>query len=352
MKGYNVAVVGATGLVGQEMLKILEQRKFPVKKIRLLASERSMGKELKFRGENVKVEVLNKNSFKGIDYALFSIGAELSKEFSPVAAKSGAVVIDNSNAFRMDKDVPLVVPEVNPEKAFEHNGIIANPNCSTIQMVVAIYPLHLEAGIKRIVVSTYQSVSGWGKEAVEQLKEETKRIVASNFNPGAVVFKRRNATPGSGLSSVQVLPHQIAFNLFPHIDKFEENGYTKEEMKMVNETRKIMNEPQLPITATCVRVPVFISHSEAVNIETEEKLTADEARKILSKAPGVIVIDDPANSKYPLPIDAAGQDAVYVGRIREDRSISRGLNLWVVSDNLRKGAALNAVQIAELLIKK
>jgi aspartate-semialdehyde dehydrogenase len=260
----------------------------------------------------------------------------------------------------MDKNVPLVVPEVNPDAAFTHKGIIANPNCSTIQMVVAIYPLHLEAGIKRIVVSTYQSVSGWGKEAVEQLKEETKKIVAYwGLSKGTVPIYGRSRRIGtvpnlSGLSPLKninrVLPHQIAFNLFPHIDKFEDNGYTKEEMKMVNETRKIMNEPQMPVTATCVRVPIIISHSEAVNIETEEKLTAGEARKILSKAPGVIVIDDPANSKYPLPIDAAGKDAVYVGRIREDRSIPKGLNLWVVSDNLRKGAALNAVQIAELLI--
>lgn len=343
MKKYNVAVVGATGLVGQEMMRTLERRKFPVKNIKLLASERSVGKKLKFKGESVKVEILNKNSFKGIDYALFSIGAELSKQFSPIAAKSGAVVIDNSNAFRMDRGVPLVVPEVNPDAAFEHKGIIANPNCSTIQMVVAIYPLHLEVGIKRIVVSTYQSVSGWGKEAVEQLKEETKKIVGQGFKGTVPIFQ--------GLSPLQVLPHQIAFNLFPHIDKFEENGYTKEEIKMVNETRKIMNEPQMPITATCVRVPVFISHSEAVNIETEEKLTADEAKKILSKAPGVVIVDDPANSKYPIPIDAAGKDAVYVGRIREDKSIPHGLNLWIVSDNLRKGAALNAVQIAELLIK-
>lgn len=347
MKEYNVAVVGATGLVGQEMLKTLEQRNFPVNKVRLLASERSVGKRLKFKGESVKVEILNQNSFKGIDYALFSIGTELSKEFSPIAAKSGAVVIDNSAAFRMDKDVPLVVPEVNPDTAFKHRGIIANPNCSTIQMVVAIYPIHLEVGIKRIVVSTYQSVSGWGKEAVEQLKEETRKLVAADWELSHPNFHREGLSP-----SKMVLPHQIAFNLFPHIDKFEENGYTKEEIKMINETRKIMDEPQMPITATCVRVPVFISHSEVVNIETEEKLTADEARKILSKAPGVIVVDDPSKSKYPLPIDAAGKDAVYVGRIREDKSIPHGLNLWVVSDNLRKGAALNAVQIAELLINR
>ncbi|OIN98530.1 aspartate-semialdehyde dehydrogenase [Candidatus Desantisbacteria bacterium CG1_02_38_46] len=365
MKKYNVAVVGATGLVGQEMMRTLERRKFPVKNIKLLASERSVGKKLKFKGKDVKVEILNKNSFKGIDYALFSIGAELSKQFSPIAAKSGAVVIDNSNAFRMDREVPLVVPEVNPDAAFKHKGIIANPNCSTIQMVVAIYPLHLEVRIKRIVVSTYQSVSGWGKEAVEQLINETKSIVAAGIalQGSGRVYSAGSGRPWSASSgrvystssrvnstTTKVLPHQIAFNLFPHIDKFEENGYTKEEIKMVQETRKIMNEQQMRITATCVRVPVFISHSEAVNIETEEKLTADEAKKILSKAPGVVIVDDPANSKYPFPIDATGKDAVYVGRIREDKSIPHGLNLWVVSDNLRKGAALNAVQIAELLI--
>lgn len=353
MKQYNVAVVGATGLVGQEMMRTLERRRFPVKKIRLLASERSAGRNLKFKGETGKVEILGNNSFKGIDYALFSIGAELSKEFSPVAARSGAVVIDNSNAFRMDKDVPLVVPEVNPDAAFEHKSIIANPNCSTIQMVVAIYPLHLKAGIKRIVVSTYQSVSGWGKEAVEQMKAETKKIVASGWGLSQIYRPDGHRGVESGLSQKgKVLPHQIAFNLFPHIDKFEENGYTKEEMKMVNETRKIMDEPRMPLTATCVRVPVFVSHSEAVNLEFGKKLTASEAKKILRKAPGVVVVDDPARSEYPLPVDAAGTDPVYVGRIREDRSIPFGLNLWVVSDNLRKGAALNAVQIAELLIKQ
>jgi len=344
MKKYNVAVVGATGLVGQEMMRVLEQRKFPVNKIRLLASQRSAGKNLKFKNSTTKVEVLGKNSFKDIDYALFSIGADLSKEFSPIAARAGAVVIDNSNAFRMDKNVPLVVPEVNPEAAFEHNGIIANPNCSTIQMVVALFPIHLEVKIKRIVVSTYQAVSGWGKEALEQMLSETKMALknVNKFKAGVPLPTVKN----------KVLPYQIAFNLFPHIDKFETNGYTKEEMKMVNETRKIMNEPEMPLTATCVRVPVAISHSEAVNIETQEKITAEEAKKILSKAKGVIVVDDVQNSKYPVPINASGKDATFVGRIREDKSIPHGLNLWIVSDNLRKGAALNAVQIAELLSKK
>lgn len=340
MKKYNVAIVGATGLVGQEMMKTLEQRKFPVNHLKLLASERSKGKTLKFKGISHRVEVLGNNSFKGIDYALFSIGADLSKQFSPVAAKTGAVVIDNSNAFRMDKEVPLVVPEVNPDAAFQHKGIIANPNCSTIQMVVTLYPIHIEARIKRIVVSTYQSVSGWGKEAVDQLIKETKELAKNRFKS----FK----AAGTG----RVLPSQMAFNLFPHIDKFEKNGYTKEEMKMTNETRKIMDEPDMPVTATCVRVPVLFSHSEAVNIETEEKISAEDTRKLLAKSPGVTVIDDPSRDQYPMPLDATGKDPVYVGRIREDNSVSRGLNMWIVSDNLRKGAALNAVQIAELLIKR
>lgn len=340
MKGFNVAVVGATGLVGQEMMRTLEQRRFPVKEIRLLASKRSAGKTLKFKGKNVKVEILGNKSFKDIDYALFSIGAELSKKFSPVAARSGAVVIDNSNAFRMDKNVPLVVPEVNPHAAFKHKGIIANPNCSTIQMVVVLNPLHKKAKIKRIVVSTYQSVSGWGKEAVDQLFKEIKAISLAGFkNLKAAGVKK-------------FLPSQIAFNLFPHIDKFENNGYTKEEMKMLNETRKIMEEPKMKLTATCVRVPVLFAHSEAVNVETKIKLTANEAKKILSKAPGVVVMDNPKKSLYPMPLDIGGKDLSYVGRIREDNSVKNGLNLWIVSDNLRKGAALNAVQIAELLIRK
>ncbi len=331
MKGYNVAVVGATGAVGQKMREILEERDFPVKKIRLLASERSTGKTLPFKNEIVKVETLKESSFKGIDIALFSAGGARSKEFAPHAAKSGAVVIDNSSAWRMDKNVPLVVPEVNPEDIKWHNGIIANPNCSTIQMVVALKPLHDYARIKRIVVSTYQSVSGTGKNAMTELYEQTKALIAG------------------GEAKAEVYPHQIAFNVLPHIDFFHENEYTNEEVKMINETRKILHDESIRISATCARVPVFIGHSEAVNIETGRKISPEKARTLLAKAPGVIVIDDPTESAYPMPVMAAGDDATYVGRIRRDESIKNGLDMWIVSDNLRKGAALNAIQIAELL---
>lgn len=338
---YNVAVVGATGVVGIEMAKVLEQRNFPVDKFLPLASERSEGKAVSFRNEEIPVSVLDENSFEGVDIALFSAGATISKKFAPIAAKAGAVVIDNSSAWRMDTEVPLVVPEINPEEAANHKGIIANPNCSTIQMVVALKPIHNAAKIKRVVVSTYQSVSGWGKEAVEQLIEETKDIASrdcKNYNNTKDIKK--------------VLPAQIAFNVIPHIDVFENNDYTKEELKCVNETRKIMKEPELPITATCVRVPVFRCHSEAVNIQTENKLSVQEVKELLSNAPGVKVVDNPSSGVYPLALDADGKDEVFVGRIREDKSIENGLNLWIVSDNLRKGAALNAVQIAELLIKR
>lgn len=330
-KKYNVAIMGATGVVGREMLRILEERNFPVSNLKLLASERSAGMKLSFRGKDYPVDVLTTDSFKDINIVLSSPGASVSKIFSPSAAKAGAVVVDNSSAFRMDKDVPLVVPEVNPHAIKQHKGIIANPNCSTIQMVVALKPLHDAFKIKRIVVSTYQSVSGAGKKGLIALEKEVRDIING-----------MDVTPGG-------LPKQIAFNLIPQIDVFMDNFYTKEEMKMVNETRKIMEAPEMQVTATCVRVPVFVSHSEAVNIETEKKGTREEAIKILSKSPGVKVIDDTAKGEYPMPIMAAGKDEVFVGRIREDESISKGLNLWVVSDNLRKGAALNAVQIAELL---
>jgi len=338
---YNVAIAGATGVVGAEMAKVLEQRNFPVDKFIPLASERSEGKTVSFRNKEIPVSVLDENSFKGVDIALFSAGAAISKKFAPIAAKAGAVVIDNSSAWRMDPEVPLVVPEVNPEEAFNHKGIIANPNCSTIQMVVALKPIHDAAKIKRIVVSTYQSVSGWGKEAKEQLEKESEAIASREFKD----YKNT-------ASIKKVLPAQIAFNVIPHIDVFQDNDYTKEEMKCVNETRKIMKEPELPVTATCVRVPVFRCHSEAVNIQTEKKLSVREVKDILNKAPGVKVVDDPSSGIYPLAINADGKDEVFVGRIREDQSIENGLNLWIVSDNLRKGAALNAVQIAELLIKR
>jgi len=330
---YNVAVAGATGAVGNEMIAVLEQRNFPVKNIKLLASERSVGKKLKFNGEDIKVEVLTKDSFKGIDFALFSAGATRSKEFCPAAAASGAVVIDNSSAFRMDKDIPLVVPEVNPDAAFRHKGIIANPNCSTIQMVVALKPLHDYAKIKRVIVSTFQSVSGAGKKAMEELAEQSKAILSMKE------IKKN------------VFPHQIAFNCIPHIDAFLENGYTKEEMKMVNETTKIMEDDSIKVSATTVRVPVFVGHSECVNVEFARELSPQKAKELLKNFPGIVLVDDVSKFEYPLAINVAGTDPVYVGRVRGDDSVPYGINMWVVADNLRKGAATNAVQIAELFIK-
>jgi aspartate-semialdehyde dehydrogenase len=331
-EAYTVAVVGATGAVGTEMIEILEERKFPVGELRPLASVRSAGGIVVFHDTEVPIQELTKDSFAGVDIALFSAGADISREFAPIAAKAGAVVIDNSAAWRMDKDVPLVVPEVNKADIAKHKGIIANPNCSTIQMVVALEPLHKAARIRRIVVTTLQSVSGTGKEAMDELLEECQDLLS---------FKE--ATP-------HVYPFQIAFNCLPHIDEFLPTGYTKEEMKMLHETRKIMGDDSIQVTATTVRVPVYVGHSESVNIETEKKLTANEARALLAEAPGVLVYDDPARKIYPMPIDVAGKDEVYVGRVREDESIRNGLNLWIVADNLRKGAALNAIQIAEELI--
>jgi len=330
---YVVAVVGATGAVGNEMIDTLEERKFPIKKLRLFASERSEGKTLEFEGSEFPVETLNEHSFKGIDIALFSAGAERSKIWAPVAAKSGCVVVDNSSQWRMDPGVPLVVPEVNAHDLKWHKGIIANPNCSTIQMVVVLNPIHAAARIRRVVVTTFQSVSGTGKKAMDELLQQTTDLL--NFRE----------------IKCNVYPHQIAFNCLPHIDKFLENGYTKEEMKMVDETKKIMGDDSIRVTATTVRVPVFRCHSESLNIETERKLTAREARAVLSSAPGVVVYDAPEKNVYPLAIECAGKDETYVGRIREDESIEKGLNMWIVSDNLRKGAALNAVQIAEKLIE-
>ncbi|TLY27764.1 MAG: aspartate-semialdehyde dehydrogenase [Nitrospirae bacterium] len=329
---YRVAVVGATGAVGAQMIEVLDERKFPVHQLCPLASSRSAGVTVLFQGQEVSVKLLTKDSFEGVDLALFSAGREVSKEFAPIAVKAGAMVIDNSSAWRMDKDVPLVVPEVNAQDLAGHRGLVANPNCSTIQMVVALKPLHDAARIKRIVVTTFQSVSGTGKEAMDELMDECKDLL---------LFKQPRP---------KVYPFQIAFNCLPQIDDFLPSGYTKEEMKLVHETRKIMGDPSITVTATTVRVPVYIGHSESVNIETERKLTANEARALLSTAPGVQVYDDPAHAVYPMPLDAVGKDEVYVGRIREDESIPNGLNLWVVADNLRKGAALNAVQIAELLV--
>jgi len=331
---YVVAVVGATGAVGNEMIAVLEERKFPVEKLRLFASERSEGNTLEFKGQDIAVETLNENSFKGIDIALFSAGAERSKIWAPIAAQSGCVVVDNSSQWRMDPEVPLVVPEVNAGDLKWHKGIIANPNCSTIQMVVALKPIHDAAKIKRVVVTTLQAVSGTGKKAMDELLRQTTDLLS---------FREIQCN---------VYPHQIAFNVLPHIDKFLENGYTKEEMKMVNETKKIMGDDSIKVTATTVRVPVFRGHSEALNIETKIKITSQEIRSLFSNVPGITLFDAPEKNVYPLPVEIAGKDDVFVGRIREDESIENGINMWIVSDNLRKGAALNAVQIAEELIKQ
>ncbi len=332
---YNVAIAGATGAVGGAMLDVLDRRNFPINQLRLLASKRSVGKKISFKGEEIEVQQLTKEAFTDIDVALFSAGASRSLDYAPAASASGAVVIDNSSAFRMDPEIPLVVPEVNPHAIaqYTNRGIIANPNCSTIQMVVALKPIYDKVGIKRIVVSTYQAVSGTGTNAIEELKNQMKNYVRDNT------------------MEANVYPHQIAFNCLPHIDSFLDSGYTKEEMKMVNETRKIFEDDQIGVTATAVRVPVFYGHSESVNIETDKKITAEGVKQLLADAPGVEVTDDPSNNIYPLATDCAGKFATLVGRIREDDSIAKGINLWVVSDNILKGAALNAVQIAENFVK-
>ncbi len=334
MSGLNLAIVGATGMVGREFIKVIEQRKFHYSSIHLYASDHSAGKKLYVNHEALEVKETNQNSFDNIEIALFSAGTEISKQYSPVAVRSGAVVIDNSAAFRMEPDVPLVVPEVNVEDIKNHKGIISNPNCSTIQMVVALYPLHKVNPIKRVTVATYQAVSGTGAAAMEELTTQSKLILEGH-----------SAVP-------HVYPHQIAFNLLPEIDVFMDNGYTKEEWKMVEETRKIMHAPNMAISATCVRVPVFIGHSEAIHIEFTNPISPVEASEILVQAPGVRVLDDIGVSLYPQPWSAAGSDDVYIGRIRRDVSHPNGLVMWVVADNIRKGAALNAVQIAEEMVKR
>jgi aspartate-semialdehyde dehydrogenase len=332
MKRYNVAVVGATGMVGRTFVEILEERDFPIAELRLLASERSLDKTIEYKEKAIPVRLLDKNAFSNIDFALFSAGAAVSKKFAPIAAAAGAVVIDNSSAFRMDPAIPLVTPEVNPQDLQHHKGIIANPNCSTIQMVVAVKPLHDAAIVKRIVVSTYQAVSGKGKDAVVELANQARAHVSG----GEIIPK--------------VFPYQIVFSALPHIDIFLEDGNTKEEAKMINETRKIMGVPDMAVSATCVRVGVFNGHAESINLEFEREITANQARKLLSDAPGIVVMDSPADNIYPTQPDVSGRDEVFVGRIRTDASVRYGLNMWVVADNLKKGAALNAVQIAEALI--
>lgn len=334
IKKYNVAIVGATGLVGQEFIKVLGQRNFPMSSLQLFASDRSAGRRLTVDDEEIEVRETTPQSFDEIDIALFSAGSEISHHFAPIAAQSGAVVIDNSATFRMEPDVPLVVPEVNAEDIKNHNGIIANPNCSTIQLVVALYPLHKVNPIKRFIVDSYQAVSGTGAAALEELSEQAR-----------AVLEGRSVVP-------HVYPHQIAFNILPEIDLFLDNGYSKEEWKLVEESRKIMHAEDIAISATCVRVPVFIGHSEAIHIEFSEPMSPDTARRILAEAPGVRVLDDPSISLYPQPWSVAGSDEVFVGRIRRDASNDRGLVIWVVADNLRKGAALNAVQIAETAVER
>lgn len=334
MGEFNVAIAGVTGAVGRVFLSILEERKFPVKKLLPLASKRSAGKKIYFSGEELEVKELKKNSFKNIDIALFSAGASVSKEFARYAVDSGAVVIDNSSAFRLEKDVPLIVPEVNKDKISSHNGIIANPNCSTIIMAVAIKPIYDISRIKRIVASTYQAVSGAGAKAIAELEEQTKKIICEK----------------SKHIKCEVFPVQIAFNVIPHIDVFQDNGYTKEEMKMVYETQKIFDDYSMKVTATTVRVPVFTSHSESLNIETEDKMPVETVVDALNKAEGIVVKDDFRNAIYPTTLDSSNKDYVFVGRIREDISIENGISMWVVGDQLRKGAALNAIQIAEILI--
>ena len=334
-KKFNIAVAGATGAVGNQMLACLEERNFPVKSIKLLASRRSVGRKLRFRGDLIAVQELTEESFKGMDIALFSAGGAASKKYAPLAAKDGCVVVDNSSTWRMDTKVPLVVPEVNPHAiaGYTQKGIIANPNCSTIQMVLPLNPIHKKYEIKRIVVSTYQAVSGTGKKAIDELFEQTRAMI--NF----LDYEKK------------VYPHRIAFNCIPHIDVFLDNGYTKEEIKMVNETRKILEDDNIGITATTVRVPVYFGHSESVNIETKKKISANEVKCLLENEPGIKVLDNPKENIYPLAIDAAGQDLTLVGRIRDDESVKNGINIWIVADNIRKGAATNAVQIAEILAK-
>lgn len=339
MKKYNVAILGATGAVGQEFLNLIEERNFPFAELKMLASKRSAGKKIQFMGKEYTVEEATEDSFKGVDIALFAGGAA-SKTFAPAAVKSGAVVIDNSSAFRMDPEVPLVVPEVNPEAIANHKGIIANPNCSTIIMVMALKPLYNVSKIKRVVVSTYQAVSGGGKEAMAELEEQVKAI-----NEGRPVVA--NILPGASLAK----HYQIAFNLIPQIDVFKDNLYTKEEMKMIDETKKIMSDDSMRITATTIRVPVYRSHAESVNVEFEDEISVEKAREVLAAFPGVTLTDNPDEQIYPMPLETSGKDDVEVGRIRKDYSIDNALNFWVCGDQIRKGAALNALQIAEYMIK-
>ncbi|PLT34160.1 aspartate-semialdehyde dehydrogenase [Bacillus sp. V5-8f] len=341
VRGLNVAVLGATGAVGQQMIETLEKRDLPIKKLTLLSSARSAGKKVLFKGEEIEVQEAKPESFEGIDIALFSAGGGVSKEMAPEAVKRGAIVIDNTSAFRMDENVPLVVPEVNEEDLKSHNGIIANPNCSTIQMVVALEPIRQKFGLNKVVVSTYQAVSGAGAAAISELMDQSQAILNNEEITASVLPVKSDENH-----------YQIAFNVIPQIDKFQENGFTFEEMKMINETKKIMHTQDLPVAATCVRLPVVTGHSESVYIEVgREGVTASELKDLLATAPGVVLQDDPENQVYPMPAAAVGKNDVFVGRIRKDLDEEKGFHLWVVSDNLLKGAAWNSVQIAESLLK-
>ncbi|EPY04033.1 aspartate-semialdehyde dehydrogenase [Paenibacillus sp. E194] len=337
-KRYNVAVVGATGAVGEQIIALLEQRQFPIQSLKLLSSARSAGKKIVFGGQEITVEEAKPESFEGVDIALFSAGGDVSKELAPAAVERGAVCIDNTNAFRMDPNTPLVVPEVNIEKVKEHQGIIANPNCSTIQMVAALKPLYDRYGISRIIVSTYQAVSGAGSKAISELVRQSTEVLAGNEVEPDIL-------PVGSLP----VKHQIAFNAIPQIDKFQDNGFTLEEMKMIRETKKIMNDDSLQVTATCVRIPVVYGHSESVYVELKDDFQMEDVRELLANAPGLTLVDEPSEQKYPLATESAGKPDVFVGRLRRDLSQPRALNMWVVSDNLMKGAAWNAVQIAEYI---
>ena len=329
--GPRVAIVGATGLVGETFINVLEERGFPLSSLTLMASARSAGKRITVMGDELEVIEATPDSFEGIDIALFSAGGDTSKQLAPEAARRGAVVVDNSSAWRMEADVPLVVPEVNPDDALNHHGIIANPNCSTIQMVVALWPLHRENPIRRIIVDTYQSASGAGRLALDEMLEQTRGVLNGD-SPQPSAF-----------------PHRIAFNAIPQIDVFDDEDYTKEEIKMVRETQKIMHAPDIAISATCVRIPAAFAHSEAIHVEFTEPISPADARDILAQAPGIVVNDEPANRDYPMAIDAQGRDEVFVGRIRRDTALDNGLSMWIVADNIRKGAATNTIQIAELI---
>jgi aspartate-semialdehyde dehydrogenase len=330
-KSYHVAIVGATGAVGEELLRVLERRAFPVERLLPLCSERSAGTSVSFRGEQIRAEQLSRKSFSGIDLAFFSAGGNISREFAPIARDAGAVVIDNSSVFRMEPDVPLVIPEINGADVRQHRGLIANPNCTTAVALMALYPLHRAFGVRRVIAASYQAVSGSGARAIKELRSQVE------------------AAAKNELPLTEIYPHPIAFNLLPHVDSFLASGYTKEEMKMQNEGRRIMHLPDFRASVTCVRVPVYRAHSVAVSAEFERKVSVDEAHEVLAKAPGLELVDEPANNRYPMPLFTAGRDNCEVGRVRRDCAFENGLSFWVSGDQLLKGAALNAVQIAELL---